>query len=127
MGPRRPGAQIVDLQLKLCILINAPAQPQAVFALFSGGLQGQHQLGARPGLVGDLPGGLLLECWQTIDKDHAVAPLGDGLPQHQLQAALVGSAGGQHKLQGGLARPGLTGHEEGMPAVAVAALIPETE
>ena len=77
--------------------------------------------------MGDLPGGLLLQGRQTINEDHAVAPLGDGLPQHQLQAALAGPAGGQHQLQGGGARPGLTGHEEGMPAVAVAALIPETE
>ena len=127
MGPRLSRAQIVDFQLKLRFLINAPAQSQAVFALFSGGLQGQHQLGAWPGLVGDLPGGLLLERWQPIDKDHAVAPLGDGLPQHKLQAALAGPAGGQHELQGGWAWPGLTGHEEGMPAVAVAALIPEAE
>ena len=82
MGPRLSGAQIVDFQLKLRFLINAPAQSQAVFALFSGGLQGQHQLGAWPGLVGDLPGGLLLQGRQTIDEDHAVAPLGDGLPQH---------------------------------------------
>ena len=40
VGPGLPGAQIVDLQLKLRFLINALAQSQAVFALFSGGFQG---------------------------------------------------------------------------------------
>ena len=77
--------------------------------------------------MGNLPGSLLLQGRQTIDKDHAVAALGDRLPQHQLKTALAGPAGGQYELKGGWARPGLPGHEDGMPALAVAALIPEAE
>ena len=36
-------------------MINAPAQPQAVFALLSGGIQRQHQLDAGPGIELVLP------------------------------------------------------------------------
>ena len=48
--------------------------------------------------MGDLPSGLLLEGWQAIDEDNAVAALGDRFPQHKLQVPLSGLAGGQHEI-----------------------------